>query len=129
MGPKGLDPASQILWFLGPGRSHTFILKGLFPPPWPCAGDQGVGEPWLVFPSLGWETPISPPLSGFWDLSRTHRPERAVFRLRKWIILRLVSIVDNLHVEKEEALIEEVARSGPEMCLNPNFPWVRRPLV
>ncbi|XP_061246740.1 myb-binding protein 1A [Bos javanicus] len=39
-----------------------------------------------------------------------HGPERAVFRLRKWIILRLVSIVDNLHVEKEEALIEEVAR-------------------
>ncbi|XP_046530926.1 myb-binding protein 1A isoform X2 [Equus quagga] len=39
-----------------------------------------------------------------------HGPERAVFRLRKWIILRLVSIVDNVHVEKEEALIEEVAR-------------------
>ena len=36
-----------------------------------------------------------------------------MFRLRKWIILRLVSIVDNLHVEKEAALIEEVARSGP----------------
>lgn len=31
-------------------------------------------------------------------------------RLRKWIILRLVSIVDSLHMEKEEALIEEVAR-------------------
>lgn len=44
-----------------------------------------------------------------------------MFRLRKWIILRLVSIVDNLHVEKEEALIEEVARYGPEMCLNPDF--------
>ncbi|KAB1266199.1 Myb-binding protein 1A [Camelus dromedarius] len=39
-----------------------------------------------------------------------HGPERAVFRLRKWIILRLVSVVDNLHVEKEEALTEEVAR-------------------
>ncbi|XP_007177478.3 myb-binding protein 1A isoform X2 [Balaenoptera acutorostrata] len=39
-----------------------------------------------------------------------HGPERAVFRLRKWIILRLVSLVDNLHAEKEEALIEEVAR-------------------
>ncbi|KAG8517114.1 Myb-binding protein 1A [Galemys pyrenaicus] len=39
-----------------------------------------------------------------------HRPTRAVFRLRKWIIFRLVSILDNLHVEKEEALIEEVAR-------------------
>nr|KAF6457662.1 MYB binding protein 1a [Rousettus aegyptiacus] len=39
-----------------------------------------------------------------------HGPERAVYRLRKWIILRLVSIVDSLHLEKEEALIEEVAR-------------------
>ncbi|XP_047614450.1 myb-binding protein 1A [Phacochoerus africanus] len=39
-----------------------------------------------------------------------HGPERAVFRLRKWIILRLVSIVDCLHAEKEEALTEEVAR-------------------
>ncbi|XP_059525011.1 myb-binding protein 1A [Myotis daubentonii] len=39
-----------------------------------------------------------------------HGPERAVFRLRKWIILRLVSIVNSLHLEKEEALIEEVAR-------------------
>ncbi|XP_036988912.2 myb-binding protein 1A isoform X2 [Artibeus jamaicensis] len=39
-----------------------------------------------------------------------HGPERAVFRLRKWVILRLVSIVDSLHLEKEEALIEEVAR-------------------
>lgn len=38
------------------------------------------------------------------------RPERAVYRLRKWIILRLVSIVNSLHLEKEEALIEEVAR-------------------
>lgn len=45
-----------------------------------------------------------------------------MFRLRKWIILRLVSIVDNVHVEKEEALIEEVARC--EMCLSPNSPWV-----
>ncbi|XP_011358085.1 myb-binding protein 1A isoform X2 [Pteropus vampyrus] len=39
-----------------------------------------------------------------------HGPERAVYRLRKWIILRMVSIVDSLHLEKEEALIEEVAR-------------------
>ncbi|XP_045442616.1 myb-binding protein 1A isoform X3 [Pipistrellus kuhlii] len=39
-----------------------------------------------------------------------HGPERTVFRLRKWLILRLVSIVDSLHLEKEEALIEEVAR-------------------
>lgn len=39
-----------------------------------------------------------------------HVPERAVSRLRKWLILRLVSIVDTLHVEKEEDVIEEVAR-------------------
>ncbi|XP_066219496.1 myb-binding protein 1A [Saccopteryx leptura] len=39
-----------------------------------------------------------------------HSPERAALRLRKWIILRMVSIVDSLHLEKEEALIEEVAR-------------------
>ncbi|KAK2110640.1 Myb-binding protein 1A [Saguinus oedipus] len=50
-----------------------------------------------------------------------HVPERAVFRLRKWIILRLVSLVDNLHLEMEEALTEEVARyercwSFPRAC-------------
>ncbi|KAM8813727.1 LOW QUALITY PROTEIN: myb-binding protein 1A [Rhynchonycteris naso] len=39
-----------------------------------------------------------------------HSPERAALRLRKWIILRMVSVVDSLHLEKEEALIEEVAR-------------------
>jgi len=39
-----------------------------------------------------------------------HGPERAVFRLRKWVILRLVSIVDALHAEKEDDVIEEVAR-------------------
>ncbi|XP_004760570.1 myb-binding protein 1A [Mustela putorius furo] len=39
-----------------------------------------------------------------------HGPERAVFRLRKWVILRLVSTVDALHAEKEDDLIEEVAR-------------------
>lgn len=48
-----------------------------------------------------------------------------MFRLRKWIILRLVSIVDSLHLEKEEALIEEVARC--EMCSNHNSPWVEQP--
>lgn len=52
------------------------------------------------------------------DLASALRPERAVFRLRKWIILRLVSIVDSLHLEKEEALIEEVARC--EACSNHN---------
>ncbi|KAK2107937.1 Myb-binding protein 1A [Saguinus oedipus] len=39
-----------------------------------------------------------------------HMPERAVFRLQKWIILRLGSLVDSLHLEMEEALMEEVAR-------------------
>ncbi|XP_077749296.1 myb-binding protein 1A [Canis aureus] len=39
-----------------------------------------------------------------------HVPERAVLRLRKWVILRLVSMVDALHAEKEEDVIEEVAR-------------------
>ena len=63
------------------------------------------------------------------DLPPAPRPERAVFRLRKWIILRLVSLVDNLHAEKEEALIEEVARYRHEMCLDPNCPRGQRPLV
>lgn len=53
------------------------------------------------------------------------RPERAVYRLRKWIILRLVSIVDSLHLEKEEALIEEVARC--ETRSNLNSLWVGLP--
>ncbi|EDL12682.1 myb-binding protein 1A [Mus musculus] len=37
-------------------------------------------------------------------------PERAVFRLRKWIIHRLVSLVDHLHLEKDEAVVEQIAR-------------------
>lgn len=48
-----------------------------------------------------------------------------MFRLRKWIILRLVSIVNSLHLEKEEALIEKVARC--EMRSNHNSPWVEQP--
>lgn len=52
-----------------------------------------------------------------------------MFRLRKWLIFRLVSIVDNLHAEKEETLIEEVARYRHEMCLNPSSPRVQWPLV
>lgn len=57
-------------------------------------------------------------LNGFHDLSYCFpRPERTVFRLRKWIIHRLVSIVDQLNQEKEEALIDQVARY--EMCLLP----------
>ncbi|XP_027481508.1 myb-binding protein 1A [Zalophus californianus] len=39
-----------------------------------------------------------------------HGPERAVFRLRKWVILRLVSLVDALHAENEDDVIEDVAR-------------------
>ncbi|XP_029068705.1 myb-binding protein 1A isoform X1 [Monodon monoceros] len=53
-----------------------------------------------------------------------HGPERAVFRLRKWIIFRLVSIVDNLHAEKEEALIEEVAR----FCFFHSFFETKKPM-
>ncbi|XP_006899860.1 PREDICTED: myb-binding protein 1A [Elephantulus edwardii] len=52
-----------------------------------------------------------------------HSPERAVFRLRKWIILRLVSIVENTHVEKEEALVQEVAR----FCLFHSFFETKKP--
>ncbi|XP_010594820.2 myb-binding protein 1A isoform X1 [Loxodonta africana] len=52
-----------------------------------------------------------------------HVPERAVFRLRKWIILRLVSIVENSQVEKEEALVEEVAR----FCLFHSFFETKKP--
>lgn len=37
-------------------------------------------------------------------------PERAVFRLRKWIIHRLVSLVDHLHLEKDDAVVEQIAR-------------------
>lgn len=48
-----------------------------------------------------------------------------MYRLRKWIILRMVSIVDSLHLEKEEALIEEVARC--ETCSNLNSLWVGLP--
>uniref|UniRef100_A0A8C0XGF6 Myb-binding protein 1A n=1 Tax=Castor canadensis TaxID=51338 RepID=A0A8C0XGF6_CASCN len=50
-------------------------------------------------------------------------PERAVFRLRKWIIHRLVSIVDQLHLEKEEALTEQVAR----FCLFHSFFKTKKP--
>nr|XP_035155421.1 myb-binding protein 1A isoform X12 [Callithrix jacchus] len=52
-----------------------------------------------------------------------HMPKRAVFRLRKWIILRLVSLVDNLYLEMEEALTEEVAR----FCLFHSFFVTKKP--
>ncbi|KAM5273503.1 myb-binding protein 1A [Ctenodactylus gundi] len=63
---------------------------------------------------------LQPSLDSLIDFSTTnqkraqevslHVPERAVFRLRKWIIHRLVSIVDQSHLEKEESLVERVAR-------------------
>ncbi|KAL1779119.1 myb-binding protein 1A [Sigmodon hispidus] len=37
-------------------------------------------------------------------------PERSVFRLRKWIIHRLVNLVEHLHLEKDDAVIEQIAR-------------------
>ncbi|CAH6785978.1 myb-binding protein 1A [Phodopus roborovskii] len=37
-------------------------------------------------------------------------PERSVFRLRKWIIHRLVSLVEHHHLEKDDAVVEQVAR-------------------
>ncbi|ELV12010.1 Myb-binding protein 1A [Tupaia chinensis] len=54
-----------------------------------------------------------------------HVPERAVFRLRKWIILRLVSIVDTLQLETEESLVEQVAR----FCLFHSFFETKKPTV
>nr|XP_012634638.1 myb-binding protein 1A [Microcebus murinus] len=53
-----------------------------------------------------------------------HVPERAVFRLRKWLIHRLVSIVDNMHLEKEDALVEQVAR----FCLFHAFFVTKKPM-
>uniref|UniRef100_A0A2K6KDL9 MYB binding protein 1a n=1 Tax=Rhinopithecus bieti TaxID=61621 RepID=A0A2K6KDL9_RHIBE len=52
-----------------------------------------------------------------------HVPERAVSRLRKWIIFRLVSIVDSLHLEMEEALTAQVAR----FCLFHAFFVTKKP--
>lgn len=39
------------------------------------------------------------------------RKENSIFRLRKWIIARLSSIIDNHQVKKQEDLIMDVARS------------------
>ncbi|XP_004857298.1 myb-binding protein 1A [Heterocephalus glaber] len=50
-------------------------------------------------------------------------PERATFRLRKWIVHRLVSLLDTLHLEKEEALVEQVAR----FCLFHSFFKTKKP--
>jgi hypothetical protein len=50
------------------------------------------------------------PVSEVTYMASASRPERAVFRLRKWIIHRLVSLVDHLHLEKDEAVVEQIAR-------------------
>ncbi|XP_051024180.1 myb-binding protein 1A isoform X2 [Acomys russatus] len=50
-------------------------------------------------------------------------PERSVFRLRKWIIHRLVSLVDHLHLEKDDALVEQIAR----FCLFHAFFKTKKP--
>nr|XP_045013847.1 myb-binding protein 1A isoform X2 [Jaculus jaculus] len=67
-----------------------------------------------------WDMFLQPRLDSLVDFSTANQkktqdasvnvPERCVFRLRKWIIHRLVSLVDQLHLEKDEDLIEQVAR-------------------
>ncbi|KAM4843480.1 myb-binding protein 1A [Thomomys bottae] len=76
---------------------------------------------------------LQPDLDSLVDFSTTNQkkvqdasfnaPERAVFRLRKWIIHRLVSIVDQLHLEKEAAVVEQVAR----FCLFHAFFKTKKP--
>uniref|UniRef100_A0A7N8WKJ9 MYB binding protein (P160) 1a n=1 Tax=Mastacembelus armatus TaxID=205130 RepID=A0A7N8WKJ9_9TELE len=44
------------------------------------------------------------------DNKEGQEQENCVFRLRKWIVARLVSIIDNHQVKKEEDLIMDVAR-------------------
>lgn len=38
------------------------------------------------------------------------RKENAIFRLRKWLVSRLSSIIDNYQVKRQEDLIMDVAR-------------------
>lgn len=38
------------------------------------------------------------------------RKENSVFRLRKWLVARLSSIIDNHQVKRQEDLIMDVAR-------------------
>lgn len=38
------------------------------------------------------------------------RKENSVFRLRKWLVARLSSIIDNYQVKRQEDLIMDVAR-------------------
>ncbi|XP_075847869.1 myb-binding protein 1A isoform X1 [Microtus pennsylvanicus] len=63
---------------------------------------------------------LQPDLDSLVDFSTTNQkraqdasinvPERCVLRLRKWIIHRLVSLVDHLHLEKDDAVVDQVAR-------------------
>lgn len=76
----------------------------------PHAGYKGVEILVFLSPKWGNRVPSLPLPNGSMTWLPPSRPERAVFRLRKWIVLRLVSMVNSLHMEKEEALIEEVAR-------------------
>lgn len=50
------------------------------------------------------------PVSIVTNTASASRPERSVFRLRKWIVHRLVSLVDHLHLEKDDAVVEKIAR-------------------
>ncbi|XP_058531543.1 myb-binding protein 1A [Ochotona princeps] len=52
-------------------------------------------------------------------------PGRAVFRLRKWIIHRLVSMIDHMVQEKDEALINQLAR----FCLFHSFFKTKKPVA
>lgn len=38
------------------------------------------------------------------------RRENAVFRLRKWLVSRLSSIIDNQQVQRPEGLVTDVSR-------------------
>uniref|UniRef100_A0A665XBK2 MYB binding protein (P160) 1a n=1 Tax=Echeneis naucrates TaxID=173247 RepID=A0A665XBK2_ECHNA len=52
---------------------------------------------------------LQPQLDKLLDFS-TRKRENSIFRLRKWIVARLTSIVDNHHVKKQEDLIMDLAR-------------------
>nr|XP_048304627.1 myb-binding protein 1A isoform X2 [Myodes glareolus] len=63
---------------------------------------------------------LQPDLDSLVDFSTTNQkraqdasinvPERSVLRLRKWITHRLVSLVDHLHLEKDDAVVDQIAR-------------------
>ncbi|CAO2644053.1 Myb-binding protein 1A [Lemmus lemmus] len=63
---------------------------------------------------------LQPDLDALVDFSTTNQkraqdasinvPERSVLRLRKWITHRLVSLVDHMHLEKDDAVVDQVAR-------------------